>query len=97
MILLILNSFDTVRMFIVISVMSETNVCETPINMNAHPAYHPLADPKTLVQTGMHNTEESIHGNVLQQRTDEWKRRKTVVKLSSGKWYDALTLDTLKS
>ncbi len=37
-------------MFIVISVMSETNVCETPINMNAHPAYHPLADPKTLVQ-----------------------------------------------
>ncbi len=46
MILLILNSFDTVRMFTVISVMSETNVCETAINMNAHPAYHPLTDSK---------------------------------------------------
>ncbi len=32
--------------------MSETNVCETPMNMNAHPAYHHLTDHKTLVQTG---------------------------------------------
>ncbi len=59
------------RIFTVISVMSSTNVCETPINMNAHPAYHHVTDPNTLVQTGMYNTEESIHGNVFQQRTDE--------------------------
>ncbi len=97
LILLILNGFDTVRMFTVISIMSETNVCETPINMNAHPAYHPLTDHKTLVQTGMYNTKESIPGNVLQQRTDEWKRRKTVVTFSSSKWNDAPALDTLKS
>ncbi len=96
LILLILNGFDTVRMFTVISVMSETNICETPINKNAHPEYHPLADPKTLVQTDMHNTEESIHGNVLQHRTDEWKMRKTVVKLSSSKWYNTHAFDTLK-
>ncbi len=65
LILLILNGFNTVRMFTVISVMSETNVCETPINMNDHPAYHPLTDTNILVQTGIYNTEESIHGNVL--------------------------------
>ncbi len=65
--------------------------------MNALPVYDPLTDPKTLVQTGMYNTKESIPGNVLQQRTDEWNKRKTVVKLFSSKWYDALALDTLKS
>ncbi len=43
-VLLILNGFDTVRMFTVISVMSETNVCETAMNMNAHPVYHSLTD-----------------------------------------------------
>ncbi len=65
LILLTLNGFDTVRMFTVISVMSETNVFETPINMNAYPAYHPLTGPKILFQTGMYYTEESIPGNVL--------------------------------
>ncbi len=79
LILLILNGFDSVRMFTVILVMSEINICETPANMNAHPAYHHLTDPKTLVQTGMYKTKEIIPGNVLQQRTDEWKSRKTVV------------------
>ncbi len=66
--LLILNGFDTVRMFTVISVMSETNVCEIPINMNAQTAYHPIIDSKTLVKNGMHKIEKSIPRNVLQQR-----------------------------
>ncbi len=39
----------TLRMYTVVLEMSETNVCETPINMNAHPAYHSLTDPNTLV------------------------------------------------
>ncbi len=61
------------------------------------PVYQPLTDLKTLVQNGMHNTKESIPGNVLQQRTDVLKMRKTVVKLSSSKWYNALAIHTLKS
>ncbi len=56
-----------------------------------------LTDPKILVQTGMYNTQVTIPGNVLQQRTDELKRRKTVVTFSSRKWYDTFALDTLKS
>ncbi len=63
-----------------------SNVWKTLINMNALSAYHPLTDPKILVQTGMYNTKESILGNVLQQRTDVWKWRKTVCESPGAVW-----------